>query len=217
MLSEQNSASSPTAHITRPLYLAPEAASSLQRIRRHQAQQSAAGAQDTRSRRPQAAVQGIIASAATLAGSKSQVGVQAANEPTDIDSIYLLDSRGQAIANSASGGPPGQVFPYSDALSLSTGKSLQVSSINGEPIGIFVTTLAPPLPARSCSRNTFHGYLGVATFYSAEHAILNRLIIMMVIATIAIIGVGSAAIFSFTNLLLSPLRHMRDAAQAIAL
>ena len=308
MLSEQNSASSPTAHITRPLYLAPEAASSLQRIRRLQAQQSAAGAQDTSSRRPQAAVQGIIASAATLAGSKSQVGVQAAqqwrqrinkwlrpffslrwqipfvfialfvflllilsgfiygsvatqlynnglaalparvlgsngvreqlindiycrgmslptalrsvqvaNETNDIDSIYLLDSRGQAIANSASGGPPGQVFPYIDAQSLSTGKSLQASSINGEPIGIFVTTLAPPLPARSCSRNTFHGYLGVATFYSAEHAILNRLMIMMVIATIAIIGVGSTAIFFFTNLLLSPLRHMRDAAQAIAL
>ncbi len=308
MLSEQNSASSPTAHITRPLYLAPEAASSLQRIRRLQAQQSAEGAQDTTSRRTQAAVQGITASAVTLAGSKSQVGVQAvqqwrqrinrwlrpffslrwqipfvfialfvflllilsgfiygsvatqlynnglaalparvlgsngvreqlindiycrgmsfptalrsvqvANESNDIDSIYLLDRRGQAIANSDGGGLPGQVFPYTEALSLSTGKSLQASSINGEPIGIFVTKLAPPLPARGCSRNTFYGYLGVATFYSAEHAILNRLMIMIVIATIAIIGVGSAAIFFFTNLLLSPLRHMRDAAQAIAL
>jgi two-component system, OmpR family, sensor kinase len=308
MLSEQNSASSPTAHITRPLYLAPEAASSLQRIHRLQAQQSAEEAQDTTSRRPQTAVQGITASAVTLAGSKSQVGVQAAqqwrqrinrwlrpffslrwqipfvfialfvflllilsgfiygsvatqlynnglaalparvlgsngvreqltndiycrgmspptalrsvqaaNESNDIDSIYLLDTRGQAIATSDSGGPPGQVFPYIDALSRSTGKSLQASSINGEPIGIFVTTLAPPLSARSCSRNTFHGYLGVATFYSAEHAILTRLMITIVIATIAIIAVGSAAVFFFTNLLLSPLRHMRDAAQAIAL
>jgi two-component system OmpR family sensor kinase len=143
--------------------------------------------------------------------------VQAANESNDIDSIYLLDTRGQAIATSDSGGPPGQVFPYIDALSRSTGKSLQASSINGEPIGIFVTTLAPPLSTRSCSRNTFHGYLGVATFYSAEHAILNRLVITIVIATIAIIAVGSAAVFFFTNLLLSPLRHMRDAAQAIAL
>jgi signal transduction histidine kinase len=308
MLSEQNSASSPTAHITRPLYLAPEAASSLQRIHRLQAQQSEEEAQDTTSRRPQTAVQGITASAVTLAGSKSQVGaqaaqqwrqrinrwlrpffslrwqipfvfialfvflllilsgfiygsvatqlynnglaalparvlgsngvreqltndiycrgmslptalrsVQAANESNDIDSIYLLDTRGQAIATSDSGGPPGQVFPYIDALSRSTGKSLQASSINGEPIGIFVTTLAPPLSTRSCSRNTFHGYLGVATFYSAEHAILNRLVITIVIATIAIIAVGSAAVFFFTNLLLSPLRHMRDAAQAIAL
>jgi signal transduction histidine kinase len=309
MLSEQNSASSPTAHITRPLYLAPEAASSLQRIRRLQAQQSAEGAQDTTSRHPQAAVQGIIpASAAILAGNPSRVGVQAvqqwrqhinrwlrpffslrwqipfvfialfvflllilsgfiygsvatqlynnglavlparvlgsngvreqlindiycrgtslptalrsvqvANKSNDIDFIYLLDSRGQAIANSDGGGLPGQVFPYTEALSLSTGKSLQASNINGEPIGIFITKLVPPLPARGCSRNTFHGYLGVATFYSAEHAILNRLMITMVIATIAIIGVGSAAIFFFTNLLLSPLRHMRDAAQAIAL
>ena len=310
MLTEQNLASSPTAHITRPLYLAPEAASSLrQHIQRLQAQSSAEGVQDTPSGCPQAAVQDMIpTSEATLAGDLSQVGmqvvqqwrqrinrwlrpfftlrwqipfvfiallvflllilngfiygsvasqlynnglaalparvlgsngvreqlindiycrgvalptalrsVQVANESNDIDSIYLLDSRGQTIANSNGEGLPGQVFPYTGTLSSSTGKNLQASSINGEPVGIFVTKLAPPLPARGCSRNPFHGYLGVATFYSAEHAILNRLMIMIVIATIAIIGVGSAAIFFFTNLLLSPLRHMRDAAQAIAL
>jgi len=51
---------------------------------------------------------------------------------------------------------------------------------------------------------------------ASNGAILNRLMIMIIIATIVIIGIGSAAIFFFTNLLLSPLRHMRDAAQAIA-
>src|SRR6266567_904150 len=78
MLSEPNSVSSPTVHITRPLYLAPEApsASSLQhRIRSLQAQHSAEGAQDITSRRLQDAVQDITSSAPTGEDSRSEVGM----------------------------------------------------------------------------------------------------------------------------------------------
>ena len=51
---------------------------------------------------------------------------------------------------------------------------------------------------------------------ASNGAFLNRLMIVLIIATIVIIAIGSAAIFFFTNLLLGPLRHMRDTAQAIA-
>src|SRR5258708_22323808 len=52
---------------------------------------------------------------------------------------------------------------------------------------------------------------------ASNGAILNRLMLLIVIATIVIISIGSEAIFFFTKLLLSPLMHMLDAAQTIDL
>jgi len=141
------------------------------------------------------------------------------NVSNDIDAIYIVDPGGRVIA-STDDALLHRAFPYINyqVLSSSTGKSFATRDMYGAPISIFLTRLIPPHPTRGCSsQSTVRGYLAVTTSYSAEHAILNSLLLMMVIAAIVITGAGSVAIFFFTNLLLSPLRHMRDAAQAIAL
>src|SRR6266700_3820368 len=188
MLSEPNSVSSPTVHITRPLYLAPEApsASSLQqRIRSLQAQQSAEGAQDIASRRLQAAVQDITSSAPTGADSRSEVG------------MHTVPQWNQRINR--------WLRPFFNLRWQIPLVVILLLILSGFIYGSVATQLynngLTALPQRILASNG---------------AILNRLMIMIIIATIVIIGIGSAAIFFFTNLLLSPLRHMRDAAQAIA-
>jgi two-component system OmpR family sensor kinase len=140
------------------------------------------------------------------------------NASNDIDSIYVIDPGGRVIVSS-DGTLLHRAFPYinDQVLSSFTGKSFATRDMKGEPIGIFLTKLMPPRPATGCSRSVVRGYLAVTTSYSTEHAILNSLLLILVIAAIVITGAGSVAIFFFTNLLLSPLRHMRDAAQAIAL
>src|SRR5260370_3644528 len=193
MLSEPNSVSSPTVHITRPLYLAPEApsASSLQqRIRRLQDQQSAEGAQDTASWRLQAAVQDITASTPTSADSRSEVAMHAVPQRNQRINRWLrpfFNLRWQIPL----------VFIALFVILLLILSGLIYGSVATQLYNNGLTAL----PQRVLASNG---------------AILNRLMLLIVIATIVIIGIGSAAIFFFTNLLLSPLRHMRDAAQAIA-
>lgn len=193
MLSEPNSVSSPTVHITRPLYLAPEgpSASSLQqRIRRLQAQQSAEGAQDIASWRLQAAVQDITASAPTGADSRSEVRMHAAPQWNQRINRWLR---------------PFFNLRWQIPLVFIALFVILLLILSGFIYGSVATLLYD------------NGLTALSQRVLASNgAILNRLMLMIIIATIVIIGIGSAAIFFFTNLLLSPLRHMRDAAQAIA-
>ena len=193
MSSEPNSVSSPIVHITRPLYLAPEgpSASSLrQRIHRLQAQQSAEGAQDTAPRRLQAAIQDITASTPTAADSRSAVRMHTVPQWNQRINRWLrpfFNLRWQI--------PLVFIALFVILLLILSGfiyGSAAAQLYNNGP-----TTLPPRVLA-------------------SNGTILFRLMIIIVIATGVIIGMGSAAIFFFTNLLLSPLRHMRDAAQAIA-
>src|SRR5215831_10711050 len=83
MLSEPNSVNSPTVHITRPLYQAPEgplAFSLRQRIHHLQAQQRAEGAQEIASRRLRTAIQDVTGSTPTGADSRSAVGMHTVSQ-----------------------------------------------------------------------------------------------------------------------------------------
>src|SRR5215469_15721980 len=193
MLSEPNSVSSPTVHITRPLYLAPKAnsaSSSRQRIRHFQAQQSADGAQDIASWRLQAAAQDITASPSTGADSRSEGGIH------EVPKWNQRINRGLRPFFNLRWQIPFVFIALFVILLL---------ILSGFIYGSIATQLynngLTALPQRVLASNG---------------TILNHLMIVLIIATIVIIGIGSAAIFFFTNLLLSPLRHMRDAAQAIA-
>lgn len=139
------------------------------------------------------------------------------NRQNDIDAVYVIASSGMVIASS-DGMLLHQVFPALEPTVLNlfpsvAARPFQMPHAGSKTSDGFLVSLRSP---QNCASTHFEGYLAATTSYSVERTTLGNLFILIGVAALVMILLGSGVIVLLTDYMLRPLRAVAAAAQAIA-
>lgn len=142
------------------------------------------------------------------------------NALNDIDEIYLLDIHGKVLASSHDK-LLHQPFPYINLAFFSRPPTpttrIQTFQKHISDTEISDGQLLPlQAPAHCTIPQRLPGYMAVLTYYAGEQSTLRNILLMLDAASALMILAGALIISFFTGIMLSPLKKVTQATQALA-